>query len=294
MVAEPLGDADLPRWASDLGIPGLFDSHVHFLPPRVLARVWEYFDAAGPLVGREWPIAYRWSDEERVAHLAAMGVRHYTTLPYAHKPGIAGFLNDWARDFAQHHPRSIRSATFYPEPEAAAYVRDGVADGVRVFKLHVQVGGFDPADPLLDEVWGVLSDSGTPVVVHVGSGPRPGRFTGPERFAEVLADHPTLPAVIAHMGAPEYAEFLALTERYENVRLDTTMVFSDFFEADAPYPRDLLPRLLDLQHKVLLGTDFPNIPYAYAHQLEALERLELGDAWLRDVCWNNAARLFGV
>ena len=55
-----------------------------------------------------------------------------------------------------------------------------------------------------------------------------------------------------------------------------------------------MPRLVDLQHKVLLGTDFPTIPYPYAHQLEGLERLGLGDDWLRAVCWENGARLFGA
>jgi predicted TIM-barrel fold metal-dependent hydrolase len=110
----------------------------------------------------------------------------------------------------------------------------------------------------------------------------------------VLDRFPRLAAVIAHLGAPEYAEFLALAERYEHVRLDTTMVFTDFFEAEAAYPRDLLPRLAELQSKVLLGSDFPTIPYPYAHQLEALARLDLGDDWLRAVCWENGAELFGL
>jgi predicted TIM-barrel fold metal-dependent hydrolase len=71
------------------------------------------------------------------------------------------------------------------------------------------------------------------------------------------------------------------------------MAFTDFFEELAPFPRDLLPRLAELGDKVLLGSDFPHIPYPYAHQLEALERLELGDDWLRRVCWHNGVRLFG-
>jgi predicted TIM-barrel fold metal-dependent hydrolase len=95
------------------------------------------------------------------------------------------------------------------------------------------------------------------------------------------------------MGAPEYAEFLALAERFERVHLDTTMVFTDFFDAEAPYPAELLPRLRDLQPKVLLGSDFPTIPYPLLHQLEGLTRLGLGDDWLRDVCWHNGVRLFG-
>ena len=110
---------------------------------------------------------------------------------------------------------------------------------------------------------------------------------------EVLERHPTLTAVIAHMGAPEYAEFLAMAEDFERVHLDTTMAFTDFFEEMAAFPRDLLPRLRGPRDRVLLGSDFPNIPYPYAHQLESLERLGLGEDWLRAVCWHNAVRLFG-
>jgi predicted TIM-barrel fold metal-dependent hydrolase len=45
---------------------------------------------------------------------------------------------------------------------------------------------------------------------------------------------------------------------------------------------------------VLLGSDFPNIPYPYAEQIAGLARLGLGVPWLRAVCWENAARLFGL
>jgi predicted TIM-barrel fold metal-dependent hydrolase len=107
-----------------------------------------------------------------------------------------------------------------------------------------------------------------------------------------------LTAVVAHLGAPEYAEFLTLAERYPRVHLDTTMAFTDFFEQGAPFPGELLPRLAAMGEKVVLGSDFPNIPYPYARQLEALERLRekepcLDDDWLRAVCWFNGHRLIG-
>jgi predicted TIM-barrel fold metal-dependent hydrolase len=72
------------------------------------------------------------------------------------------------------------------------------------------------------------------------------------------------------------------------------MFGTDFTEALMPFDRADLPRLRDLQAKVLLGTDFPSIPYPYAHQLAALHRLGLGEEWLRAVLWGNGARLFGV
>jgi uncharacterized protein len=286
-------DEDLPAFAAELGIPGLFDVHVHFMHPRVMAKVWAYFDGASTLPAGLWPVQYRGTDDERVEHLRSMGVRRFTSLSYAHKPGIAGFLNDWTREFAEHTPDTLWSATFYPEPEAADYVPKLVDAGVEVFKVHLQVGDFAADDPLLDPVWGTLAENGTPIVIHAGSGPSPGTHTGPDGVARVLARHPGLRFVIAHLGSPETMEFMDLADGYPNVMLDTTMAFVDFFD-DGSGTADptVAKRLSELQDRVLFGTDFPNIPYAYAHQVEALQRLDLGDDWMRDVLWNNGACLF--
>jgi uncharacterized protein len=293
-AVSPVVGVDPVAFATRLGLPGLFDVHTHFLPPRVMAKVREQFDTAGPLIGRPWPLEYRGDDDALVEMLRSFGVRRFSALAYAHRPGMAEFLNDWSASFTARVPDCLHSATFYPEPGAADYVRSRIDSGAQIFKLHVQVGGFDVRDPLLAEVWGLLEDSGTPVVVHAGSGPVGTPYTGPEPVAEMLRRHPRLALVIAHLGAPEYAEFLALAEAHERVCLDTTMVFTPSFDdLGAAYPPDLLPRLLDLQPKVLLGSDFPNIPYPYAEQLAGLERLGLGDDWLRAVCWANAAALFG-
>jgi uncharacterized protein len=78
------------------GIPALIDAHVHFMPQRLLAGVQAYFDAAGPLIGRPWPIAYRQDEDDRVAMLRALGMRAFTAMLYPHKPGMANSLNDWA------------------------------------------------------------------------------------------------------------------------------------------------------------------------------------------------------
>ena len=264
---------------------------MHFLPPNIQKAVWHVFDTAGPKIGQAWPIRYRQSHEERVELLRAMGVRRFSTLPYAHKPGVAAYLNDWSRTFAADVPEVLWSGTFFPEEGVAAYVAELVEAGVELFKLHQQVGEFHLDDPLLDDVWGLLSEAGVPILVHAGSMPVGNDFTGPESLQRLLERHPRLPIIVAHMGAPEVVRFLRLAEGYEGVRLDTTMVFTDF---GMPYPDWLVPRLVDLQPKILLGTDFPTIPYPYVHQLEGLARLDLGDDWLRAVCWENGVALFGA
>lgn len=281
------------RW-EHLGLPGIIDVHTHFMPRRVLDKVWAYFDSAGPMIGREWPIAYRAEEGTRVDTLRSFGVLAYSSMLYPHKPGMAQWLNSWAADFAAEHPDCLHTSTFYPEPGAGDYVRTAIDAGTRVFKSHVQVGEYSPIDPLLDDVWGAIDDAQTPVVIHCGSGPASGTFTGPEPIETLMSRFPTLPLIVAHMGTPEYAEFLSLAERFENIRLDTTMSFTDFSEQDAPYPRDLLPHVADLGDKILFGSDFPNIPYGYTHAVDAVLRLDLGDDWSRRVLHDNAASLFEI
>lgn len=278
----------------DLGLPGLVDIHTHFMPPNVLAKVWAFFEDGRGAVGQAWPIAYRRSEEERVALLRAFGVRRFSALLYPHKPGMAAWLNSWAADFAARTPDALHSATFFAEPGAEVDVADAISAGARLFKSHLQVGGYDPRDELLDPVWGLLAEAGLPVVVHCGSGPTPGPYTGPGPISEVLARHPRLTMIVAHLGAPEYGEFLGLAQRYPGVHLDTTMAFTDFLDRLAPFPAALRPRLAAAADRILLGSDFPNIPYPYLHQLQALARLELGPDWLRAVCHDNAARLLGL
>ncbi|GAA2100008.1 amidohydrolase family protein [Streptomyces albiaxialis] len=286
--------AEVAAFRASLGLDSLIDVHTHFMPERVLAKVWAYFDAAGPLVGRPWPITYRHEEQRRLDVLRGFGVRAFTSMLYPHKPGMARWLNDWAADFAARTPDCLHTATFFAEPSAYDDVRRALDQGARIFKCHLQVGGYDPNDPQLKRVWGLLDEARVPVVTHCGSGPVPGPFTGPEPIAALLARHPRLPLVVAHLGLPEYEEFLALAERHPHVLLDTTMAFTSFTEAQAPFPRAALPRLAALQDRVLLGTDYPNIPYTYAEALHALRDTGLGTDWLRAVCHDNAARVLGL
>lgn len=292
-VAPPRADGEVSAYWEALGLPGIIDVHVHFMPANVMAKVWAYFDRAGPLTGRAWPITYRSSEADRLALLRAMGVRAFPSLVYPHKPQMAEWLNGWAAEFAALHDDVIPTATMFPEPTTSAYVDRALRAGARLFKVHVQVGGFDPRDPQLDEAWGMLADAQVPVVVHAGSGPTPGAFTGPEPIGEVLTRHPSLTMIAAHMGMPDHHAFIDFVETYDNVWLDTTMCFTDF-HGSVPFAPDTTPRLDAVRDKVLFGTDFPNIPHPYAHQIEALSRLGLGDDWMRAVLWHNAAALFGI
>jgi len=295
---DPLTDADLPGVLAAHGIDGLVDVHTHFMPENVLAKVWAFFDGVGAATGLPWPITYRFDADTRLATLRALGVTRFAPLAYPHRPGMAAWLNHWLADFTARTPDAVPTATFFAEPEAAGYVRRAVDDGVRCVKVHVQVGGFDPRDDVLDAVWGLLAEAGTPVVVHCGDGPRRGAFTGLAVFEEVLRRHPMLVAVIAHAGLPDYAGTLDLVRRFPRIHLDTTMVGTAYTDRFAPLPPDWPARLADVADRVALGSDFPNIPYPYAEQVAAVLRWAdadpgLGRSFVRAVLHDTGARLLG-
>ena len=296
LTAPPAGDADVAAWTAALGLDGLIDLHVHFLPDQVMAKVWAYFDQAVEHYGIPWSVHYRLPQDERLAVLRALDVRVFAPLVYPHKPGMADWLNGWVADFAASVQAAVPTATLFPEPGVAEYLMRALSRGARCVKVHVQVGGFDPRDPLLDPAWGLLAEAGLPVVVHCGHGPVPGRYTGLDVFGAVLAAHPRLVAVLAHAGLPDYDEALRLVRCYPRVYLDTTMVGVPFTEAFAPLPADWPAPLVDVADRVVLGTDFPNIPYDYATQLRAItgwaaadDRLGVGS--LRTVLHDTPARL---
>ncbi|GAA0254499.1 amidohydrolase family protein [Saccharothrix mutabilis subsp. mutabilis] len=274
----------------------LVDVHVHFMPERVLDKVWAFFDAASEHYGVSWPIHYRLPERERLDALRSFGVVGFAPLVYAHKPGMAEWLTEWALDFGASVPEAVPTATLFPEPGVERYLGRAVERGARIVKAHVQVGSYDPRDRLLDGAWGLLAEAGVPVVVHCGHGPIPGSHTGLDVFEEVLERHPALVAVLAHAGMPDYLDALDLVHRYDGVHLDTTMVGVPFTEAQAALPRDWASRLVDVSERVVLGSDFPNIPYEYGVQLAAIESWaaaddRLGEPFLRAVLHDNPARL---
>lgn len=289
----PRSDIEVRDYVDELGIPGLIDLHVHFMPGNVQQKVWDFFDRLPDRGAPAWPITYRTSDTDRVHTLRAMGVSAFTTLNYAHRPGMAQWLNDYSTSFAAAHPDAIHSGTFYPEPGAASVVENSLNRGARIFKIHVQVGGFSPLDPELSGAWGLVEEARTPVVIHCGSGPHPGEHTGPGPIQELVRRHPSLVLIIAHAGLPEYAEFAQLAAEHPHIYLDTTMVGTDYMEKVAPIPRGYPEILAELPDKVVFGTDFPTIPHTYTHQIQVLARWEFGSEWMRNALWHTPRRLVG-
>ncbi|MDT4975307.1 MAG: uncharacterized protein QOG98_1065, partial [Pseudonocardiales bacterium] len=85
-------DEDVPAWWQALGLPGLSDIHVHFMPTPLMNAVWRYMDDGRQHYGVDWPVHYRTPVEERLATLQRLGVRSFPALLYPHQPDMAEAL----------------------------------------------------------------------------------------------------------------------------------------------------------------------------------------------------------
>ena len=214
-------------------------------------------------------------------------VARFWALPYAHKAGVAGELNEWMAAEVAPLAGAVAAATFHPgDAELPALVTrafDGL--GLRVAKLHCSVGGFAPDDARLEPLWDAAEARGIPVVVHAGHHAN-GRTDADELapIDRVATAHPRLRLVIAHAGQPAVDAALDLLDRHPALLADLT---------SAPEWRYPLPieRLEAHADRLLFGSDCPNTTFTIGASLEGIRRLGLGAAALRAILGENALRL---
>lgn len=272
-------------------LPPVVDAHVHLFPEPVFDALWRWFDA------NAWPVRYKLYAPAIIDFLFRRGVSRAVVLHYAHRPGMAWFLNHFVAQLCAEEPRLIGLATVLPgEAGAGQVLRDAFDLGLRGVKLHCHVQRFSPDDEAMAEVYAACVEAGRPLVMHAGREPSspaypvdPWKLCAVERVERVLRDWPGLKLCVPHLGADEFDGYEKLLERYDTLWLDTTMMAADYFPVAPPR------RLLEARpERILYGTDFPNIPYAWDRELKRLLALKLADEAEAGLLGQNALSLFGV
>ncbi|MEK8110216.1 amidohydrolase family protein [Micromonospora sp. M12] len=142
---------------------------------------------------------------------------------------------------------------------------------------------------------GMLSDAQVPVVVHAGHAPVGTAHTGPDPFAALLARHPRLTAVVAHLGAPTTGPSWTWPRRTRG-SVGHHNGLHGVLRPVHPLPRRRAAPATRAGpgRQGAARQRLPEHPYPYADQVTGLARLDLGDDWLRAVCWDSAAELFDL
>src|SRR5699024_9934531 len=137
--------------------------------------------------------------------------------------------------------------------------------GVRGFKFHPSVQGFNPSDRQYYPLWDALQELGLPMLSHTGQNGMgaglPGGagiklgYSNPLLLDEVAADIPNLPIIMAHPSVPWQDEANSIATNKSNVYIDLSGWSPKYFPESLVRQSNSL-----LKHKVLFGTDFPLIP----------------------------------
>ena len=266
-------------------LENMIDIHTHLHPPRLFAAIRRWFAEKS-----DWQIEHPSEPLAIASALREAGVERFVFCSYAHKPGMARDLNVWlAQTSRDLNGFGLPLATVHlDDPTSLADLQSALDDGCIGLKIHEDVQRLAIDDPRFAPVYAEIARRGGFVLAHLG--PIPWSFdtrNAPIRLASVLARHPTLRFVVAHMGVPETLDYFSLARAHSNLFIDTTMAFAS---------NDLRTNASAIEIErasgsIVYGTDFPNIPYAYDRERRGIEALGLSIAARAAIFSGNARRL---
>jgi predicted TIM-barrel fold metal-dependent hydrolase len=149
--------------------------------------------------------------------------------------------------------------------------------GIRGFKFHPSLQGFEPNDRAVYPLYQELQSLGVPALFHtgqtgIGSGLPGGRgiklrYSDPMLIDDVAADFPGLTIIMAHPSVPWQDSAIAIAQHKANVYIDLSGWSPKYFPPQLVRAANTL-----LKAKVLFGSDYPLIrPERWIRDFEALD-----------------------
>ncbi|MDR2849638.1 MAG: amidohydrolase family protein [Verrucomicrobiota bacterium] len=263
----------------------IFDCHVHLYPDPLAAKA---VDQLSRRFGN--PPAFDGTVAGMVADLARSGIRGALNLPVATKPEQAESINAWAAAVNTGGGPVRSLATIHPDtPDIPAALAAVKAAGFKGIKLHPEYQLFTLDEPRAEPIWRTCADLGLFVFLHAG-GERvftPPFHTSPAALAGLLARHPRLTVVAAHLGG------FQMWDEAE-AELVGRPIFLDLSHTLGWMPEAQLVRMVNAHgaERILFGTDAPwQTP---ADVLAAFLALPFSRGQQRRILWENAAGLLGL
>ncbi len=204
------------------------------------------------------------SPKALLTYLDACGVDRAVLINYV-APEVIGFtagVNEFVANYVKAEPRRlIPCGSLHPRHSGniMADVEQLVRLGIRLIKIHPPHQLLYPNDYLrgtkeLEIIYRAAEANGIPVMFHTGTSIFPGarnKYGDPMHVDDVAVDFPNLKILLAHGGRPLWMDTaFFLIRRHPNVYLDISGI----------PPKTLLqyfPRLEEIAHKTLFGTDWP-------------------------------------
>jgi predicted TIM-barrel fold metal-dependent hydrolase len=275
------------------------DCHIHIEPielfkPQALALIKAKRDNFDEIAN------YCRSPKAFLQYLDRCGVDRAVLINYV-APEVIGFtsaVNQFVADYTKHDPKRLLSCgSLHPRhtTNIMADVEHILRLGLRMIKIHPPHQLLYPNDYLhgvkeLEIIYRAAEANEIPVMFHTGTSVFPGarnKYGDPIYVDDVAVDFPKLKIILAHGGRPLWMNTaFFLIRRHPNVYLDISGI----------PPKALLtyfPRLHEIAHKTLFGTDWPSPGVTEVWQnLEDFKALPLSKERQQQILSKTAASLW--
>jgi predicted TIM-barrel fold metal-dependent hydrolase len=276
------------------------DMHIHIQPWRQLKPAVADVMRVGKEAHWDRLIALMDDPGALLEVMDASGVWRVALINYP-SPDLMGFddsTNEFSARYAEADPERILPyggvhARFTKDPEGD--VDRLIAMGIRCLKIHpphqmYPANAYTEGLEALGRIYRRCEERGLPVLIHTGTSIFPGarsKWGNPMEIDDVAIDFPKLTIVMAHGGRPLWMEeaFFVL-RRHPNVHLELSGI---------PPARllEYFPRLTDIAHKTIWGTDWPSPGvHDLRKNLDAFRALPLSPEVQRAILSETSLRLF--
>jgi hypothetical protein len=264
----------------------IIDVHTHAFNPKIAERAISGIEAHSGITPYTRGLVNQLTDR-----FDEWGVDMGVMLSIATKPSQQQVINDWAAQINRENSRIIAFGSVNPFAKDAT---DEIARikslGLRGVKLHPDYQHFMADDPIVDDIYDCLEESGLALMLHAGfdSFSPDLLHAPPERILNVIKRHPKLRLIVAHLGGNERWEdvYDVLAGVGEEVYFDTSFT--------SRCPDELMKKIIEKHgaDRILLGSDCPW--ESTQRMIEKLLRLRLGDGETDKILGENAAHLFDL
>jgi uncharacterized protein len=244
--------------------------------------------------------SYARSPKAFLQYLDRCGVERAALINYV-APEVIGFtsaVNQFVADYVKKDPkRLLACGSVHPRhtKNILADVEHILRLGIRMIKIHPPHQLLFPNDYVrgvkeLEIIYRAAEANGIPVMIHTGTSVFPGarnKYGDPIYVDDVAVDFPKLKILLAHGGRPLWMDTaFFLIRRHPNVYLDVSGI----------PPKKLLeyfPRLSEIAHKTLFGTDWPGPGVPDIKQnVEEFRELPITDEMREQIFWKTAASIW--
>jgi uncharacterized protein len=245
-------------------------------------------------------LEYCRSPKALLKYMDSIGIERAALINYV-APETMGFtheVNPWVANYCKENPKRLLSCGSV-HPRHTLNVQEEMDNlvrlGIRLIKIHPPHQLLYANDYLngvkeLETIYRAAEANGIPLMIHTGTSIFPAarnKFGDPIYLDDVAVDFPKLKILMAHGGRPIWMQTaFFLLRRHKNVHLDISGI----------PPKILLkyfPRLEEIAHKTLFGTDFPSpgIP-TIEQNLEQFRALALPDSVKEQILSKSALEMW--